>query len=353
MVTTELTGVIRVTEGLELRQPLRPRILSVSPDRDGRPVGSSHLGTVRDCLMAAAGNLNFMRNLGRTIPQYDIVRLHFLSGIRSFGYVLPVIVLGRFLGKRVVLRYDHNQAEAELESSGWWMLPLFKLCDRIVVSSKYVADRLGCYGVRAEVIPTAVDARLFIPREICFVQPRIIVSRSIEKRNNIACAIEAFGLVKQKYPRAEMVIAGDGSQRGELERLVAADRLNGVTFTGRLDQHQRASCFAKADVYVNTSTIDGLPASLLEALAVGLPVITTDAGGIAAIITDRENGLIVRHNDPSMLADRIIELVESPELVTKLSEQAKASVNDYSWSQVDAKWGDLYWELYRSGGGSR
>jgi glycosyltransferase involved in cell wall biosynthesis len=183
---------------------------------------------------------------------------------------------------------------------------------------------------------------LFRPRKIDSVQPKLVVARSLEKRNNVACAIEAFALVKQKYPRAEMTITGDGSQCEELQRLATREKLNGVTFTGGVSHHELSRYFAEADVYVNASSIDGLPTSLLEALAVGLPVVTTGAGGIPGVINDSINGLIVRPNDPSGLADRIIRLVESPELVQQLSEQAKLSSRDYSLAHVKGKWSELY-----------
>jgi glycosyltransferase involved in cell wall biosynthesis len=257
-------------------------------------------------------------------------------------HVVPALVLGRFLGKRVVLSYHRNQAEAELERSGWWMLPFFRLCNSVVVSSEYVADLFAHYGLATKLIPPAVDMDMFRPRKIDSVQPKLVVARSLEKRNNIACVIEAFALVKQKYPRAEMVIAGDGSQREELERLAAREKLNGVTFAGGVSHHELSRHFAEDDVYVNASSIDGLPISLLEALAVGLSVVTTGAGGIPGIINDGINGLIVRPNDPSGLADGIIRLVESPELVQELSEQAKLSSRDYLLAHVKGKWADLY-----------
>jgi len=298
--------------------------------------------------MAQAKHLSFVRSLVRTIPRYDVVHLFFLSGISFSRHVVPALVLGRFLGKRVVLSYHRNQAEAELERSGWWMLPFFRLCNSVVVSSEYVADLFTHYGLATKLIPPVVDMDLFRPRKIVSVQPKLVVARSLEKRNNIACAIEAFALVKQKYPRAEMVIAGEGSQRDELERHVAKEKLHGVTFTGSISPQQIAQHFTEVDVYVNASSIDGLPTSLLEALAVGLPVVTTAAGGIPGVINDSVNGLIVRPNDPAGLADRIIRLVESPELVQQMSEQAKLSAKDYTLAHVKGKWRDMYHNLYRN-----
>jgi glycosyltransferase involved in cell wall biosynthesis len=352
-----------------------PGILFVSTDTNRNPAGTSYPGAVKDCLtedgwrvglcsssasarigpalrllkikapLAPARHLSLLRSLARTIPRYDVIHLFFLSGMSFSRHVIPALVLGKFLGKRVALSYHRNQAEVELEQSGWWMFPFLRLCNSIVVSSEYVADLFAHYGLVTKLIPPAVNIDLFRPRMIESVQPKIIVARSLEKRNNIACTIEAFAMVKRKYPRAEMVIAGDGSQRVELERLAAGEKLNGMTFTGRVSPDELSRYFAEADVYVNVSSIDGLPTSLLEALVVGLPVVTTGAGGIPSVINDSINGLIVRPNDPAGLADRIIELVESPELVQQLSERAKLSAKDYTLAHLKGKWRDMYDDL--------
>jgi len=380
MSLNQPTIVSQETGGIRHRQNLMPRLLFISPGSFSNWGETSHVKKIRECFiendwrvgeypgnkstriepnhglstikayLAPVKSLTFVRNMARTMSGYDIIHLFFISRMSFSKHVLPAIILGRFLGKRVVLSYYRNQAEAELESTGRWMLPFFQMCSKIIVSSEYIAGLFAHHGILTEIIPHVLDEHLFRPREIKSVQPKIIVARSLERRNNIACAIEAFGLVKQKYPRTEMVIVGDGPQREELDRLVSTEKLNGITFTGQASLDELSRHFAQADLYVNTSSIDGLPISMLEALKIGVPVVTTGAGGIPTVITDRENGLLVKANDPAGLADRIIELVESPQLAQRLSGQAKRSVKDYSWSQVKNKWLDLYRSLSRKEG---
>jgi glycosyltransferase involved in cell wall biosynthesis len=116
--------------------------------------------------------------------------------------------------------------------------------------------------------------------------------------------------------------------------MVATKRIHGVSFAGRLNLIELAARLSQADLYVNASTIDCLPYSLPAALMVGLPVVTTPAGGISEIVVDNVNGLIVRPNDPGGLADRIIRLVESPALVSRLSQQAKLSAALFGRSRM-------------------
>lgn len=293
-------------------------------------------------LPGLANVIGSVKKLMRIIRQYDIVHFVFLSHMSFIRQMAPALLLTRFFGKKIMLSYCRNQAEDDLERSGRWLCPFLRLCDTILVSSTYLADLFSRYKVMVDIIPDCVDTGLFKPRDIVAVQPKLIVVRSLEKRNNLACAIKGFKLVKQKYPRAEMLIVGDGSQRQELEKLVVKEKISGVMFTGRVSRREFAHYLTEADVYVNTSTIDGLPTSLLEALTVGLPVVSTGVGGIPDVVQKRVNGLIIRPNDPAGLADRINELVESPELVRKLSELAKSSVKDYTWPKVQQKWVDVY-----------
>jgi glycosyltransferase involved in cell wall biosynthesis len=286
------------------------------------------------------------RDMRRSLAASDILHLFCPSDVSFAVHVAPAILLGRFYGKKIILSYRHHEAEIELEKNRLWMPLFLRMCDLVVVSTQYIQRVFAWYGIDSAVIPEAVAADMFRPRKVEKIQPRIILTRAHVSRNNLTCALKAYRLVKQKYPRAEMVIAGDGPQRADLEALVAAEKLNGITFIGEVEQRELARWFAEVDVYVNCSTIDGLPASLLEALAAGLPVVTTGVGGIPEVVKDGVNGLIVPPNDPATLAERVFRLVESPELAAKLSEQAQQSVRRYSWEQVCRQWEDVFFRLF-------
>ncbi|MEW5995113.1 MAG: glycosyltransferase family 4 protein, partial [Candidatus Zixiibacteriota bacterium] len=276
------------------------------------------------------------------VPRYSILHLRFDSHQRFPRDIAPALLIGRFLGRRIVLHYCRNQAVVELERFGWWLAPFLRLCDRVVVPAQYLADLLRRQGVGAHVIPYFLDPKVLPPRDITSVQPRMLVARSLEKRNNVACIVEAYAIVKQKYPRAELTIAGDGPERDNLEAQVRQERLTGVSFVHHAGPSGLADLLAEADVYVNASSIDGLPFSLTAAMAVGMPVVTTDAGGISEVLRDEENGLVFRSDDPAGLAEQIIRLIESPELVRRLSDRARESAANISQSATVRSWRSLF-----------
>ncbi|MFH1372873.1 MAG: glycosyltransferase family 4 protein [bacterium] len=286
--------------------------------------------------------VTFLKKFIRTLRNCRSVRLNLDSEVSILRQALPPLLISRFLGKRIIVHYKRNQLETDLEQYGWWLLPVLRLCDRVVVSSRFAAELLGRYGVTTVVIPPAVDPDLLERRLVSHIQPKVIVARSLQSRNNVACIIEAMARVKQKYPRAELIICGDGPRRADLQRLVRSLKQNGVTFMGRVDGREQARCLDEADLYVNASSVDGLPESLIQALTAGLPVVTTDAGGISEVVTDGDNGLIVKSHDPAGLAECIIQLVESPALAERLSRNASRSVADCLQSVIEKKWRELY-----------
>ncbi len=277
---------------------------------------------LRDFQMNQAGLFYFiseLKSLVRQVPDYKSVNITYQSGTSFYREIVPAVLIGQFFGKKMVLKYRSNKAESELEEIGRAMLSFLKLFHSIEVSSGYTADVFNKYGLKTTIVPLKVDEKLFKAKQITSVQPRIIMARRLERGNNISVGIKAFKIVKQKYPRAELYISGDGPQREWLEWLVESENIHGVSFTGSLSLEKLADQFSKSDIYLNTSTIDGMPLSLLEALYCGLPVISTKAGDIPDVIEDGLNGILVESTNYNQIADIIIKLVENPLLAAALS----------------------------------
>jgi len=107
--------------------------------------------------------------------------------------------------------------------------------------------------------------------------------------------------------------------------------------------------YAEADIYVNASTIDNMPTSIIEAFAAGLPVATTGAGGIPYIVEHERTGLLVAERDPAALAAAVLRLLREPGLARRLSTAARAECEQrYVWPAVREQWETLYHELVES-----
>jgi len=136
--------------------------------------------------------------------------------------------------------------------------------------------------------------------------------------------LAALAGARRSLPRLRGVIAGDGSERGRLEATAAELGLlpEGVSFVGH--RTDVPALLASADMLVLTSDHEGCPNVLLEAMAAGLPVVTTPAGDAASLVTDGITGFVVEFNDEAGLAERMVRLGRSRELRTRLGAAGRA-----------------------------
>jgi glycosyltransferase involved in cell wall biosynthesis len=103
--------------------------------------------------------------------------------------------------------------------------------------------------------------------------------------------------------------------------------------------------YADSDIYIQSPRIDNMPASVIEAYASGTPVVSTDAGGVPAILTHGTHGLLAPVGDHQMLAWHVLRLLSDPQLSSALAGQARAACEAYTWARVREQWLALYREL--------
>jgi glycosyltransferase involved in cell wall biosynthesis len=258
---------------------------------------------------------------------------------------LPALVLARFFGKKAVLHLTSPDTEHFLDSRGGWFHPMLKAADAIVVGSRYLQKTTCRARLDSTILTSPVDVEAIQHRVRRDLQPRILVDCDLEPGRNVACALKAFRLVKQKYPRAEITVIGEGSRFDALHRLGASFNVHGISFVGRLALSEIGLVYGDHDLFLIASSQDESPPSLVRAFAAGLPVVTTDADGLLHMVRDRVNALVVPINDHAGLADRIIELVEDNDLTAKLSLQGKKEAARYSWTRVRQDWVNLYLKM--------
>ena len=142
---------------------------------------------------------------------------------------------------------------------------------------------------------------------------------------NLKSLVQAADIVIKKYPETVFAIIGDGQLRSELETEIDHLGLNNKVVL--LGEKPQASQYLPAfDIYACSSAKEGLPYLIIEAMKAGLPTVSTNVGGIPEIITDRQNGLLVKSGDSNELAKAIMNILEDDQLAQKLSQQAKTDL---------------------------
>jgi glycosyltransferase involved in cell wall biosynthesis len=170
-----------------------------------------------------------------------------------------------------------------------------------------------------------------------------VVTRNLEAIYDVGTALRAFALIAARRPDATLTIAGEGPAEAQLRALAAQLEVSSrVAFCGRLDRPAMAALYRSADLMLNPSTVDNMPNSILEAYAAGVPVVSTDVGGIPYIARNEESALLVPPGDPAAMANAACRVLDDPSLAARLIEHGSAEASRYAWREVGPLWMQLY-----------
>ncbi len=274
--------------------------------------------------------------------QTDIAHVFSASYFSFLLAPLPAMFLGRLLRKRVILHYHSGEAEEHLTRWGLLVHPWLRLVDQIVVPSEYLRDVFARHGYRVRVIRNVVDTSRFLYRERAQLRPILLSTRNLEPYYRVDITLEAFALLKKEFPDATLTLAGYGSQEDRLRRLAASFGSDGIRFVGRVEHPVVSELYGASDIFVNSSTLDNQPVSVLEAFAAGLPVVSTPTGDIANMVRDGETGLIIPPEDPAAMAKAVVTLLEDPGRALAIARRAKKEVERYTWGKIGPEWSVIY-----------
>jgi glycosyltransferase involved in cell wall biosynthesis len=152
-------------------------------------------------------------------------------------------------------------------------------------------------------------------------------------------ALKVLELLRQHGHKAHLTMVGPEGD-GSLEACMVAAKRKGldVRFTGLLSKAEWTELSEQHNVFINTTNVDNTPVSVIEAMALGLPVVSTDVGGLPYLINNEVDGLLVPPNDPQAMADAIMRLQAGPKLCKTLTKNARKKVEQFDWAVVKTQW---------------
>ena len=285
--------------------------------------------------------LIYLPVLVQSIARADVVHVFSASYWSFLLAPLPAILVSRLLGRPVVMNYRSGEAPDHLRRSAVARHTL-RAVDCNVVPSRFLQSVFADYGIDARVIPNTIDHGRFPFTLRDPLRPRLISTRNFEALYDVDCTIRAFQQVQARFRDATLVLVGSGSREPELRRRVAELGLQGVTFAGRVAPKDIPAYYAAADIYVQTPAIDNMPSSILEAFAMGLPVVSTDAGGVPVMVADGVHGLLAPIGDADQIAANVLMMLDEPERARQIALAAYEATDHLRWSRVRDSWVALY-----------
>jgi glycosyltransferase involved in cell wall biosynthesis len=316
---------------------------TVVPVQSNAPYRPAFIGRV-PVVRAAFRLLPYLVALWRAAGRCDVFHVMANSGWSWTLFAVPAIRIARLRGVPVVVNYRGGEAETFLERAHERVRRTLNQCAVLAVPSGFLQTVFGRYGIRAEILPNIVDLSRFHPAE----QGRqrgahLIVARNLEPIYDNATAIHALALVRQVRGDARLTITGTGPEEPWLRRLaVELDLGDFVRFAGRLDRDAMARLYREADIALNPSTVDNMPNSVLEALASGVPVVSTNVGGVPYIVQDGTSALLVPPRDPQAMATAVLRLLDNSHMVESMVTAGRSQVPRYAWERVSGVLADIY-----------
>ena len=172
----------------------------------------------------------------------------------------------------------------------------------------------------------------------------ILWVRAFQDIYNPQMAIEVLNLLKNKGVDAKLCMVGPDKDRTllKVKELICKYNLeNRVELTGFLTKENWYKKAKDFDIFINTTTVDNIPVSVIEAMALGLPVVSTNVGGIPFLIKDSDNGLLVNNNNVIEMTTKIKYLIENDKVASKISANARQFVKQFDSDVVIKKWVQL------------
>lgn len=188
-------------------------------------------------------------------------------------------------------------------------------------------------------IPNSIPLADYPVKKRSDLRPKFLWVRAFAEIYNPMLALRVFAKITKEYPEAQLCMVGPKKDKSfdKCKAYATTHKLD-VIFTGRLSKREWVTLSRDYDVFLNTTRVDNTPVSLIEAMALGLPIVTTDVGGIPYLLEDQKQALLVPSDGLGEMVTAIKKLLEQPKLAAQLSASGREIAQGYDWESVKSLW---------------
>jgi glycosyltransferase involved in cell wall biosynthesis len=273
----------------------------------------------------------------------DIVLIDTFS-TSNFYYALITSQLARILSLKYIPILHGGNLPYRLKNSEHLSTLIFKYAYKNVSPSLYLASEFKKYNLETVYIPNTIPISEVPFKLRTKLEPKLLWVRAFDKIYNPAMAVKVLVLLKASYKNASLCMVGpdkDGSLNKVKDLAIQLGVADSVIFTGVLPKEQWHQLSENYDIFINTTNIDNMPVSVMEAMALGLPIVSTDVGGLPYLIENNVDGLLIPMNEEKKMAEAIVTLLRDQKKAKELSKNAREKVETFDWNIVKVTWDKL------------
>ncbi len=276
------------------------------------------------------------------VSKVDFVLIDTYSTV-SFNYALITSQICRFFNKKYIPILHGGNLPNRLERNPYLCRLVFKNAHVNVAPSHYLLNAFSNHGYRNLVfIPNTIEIDKYSFHARDFETPKLLWVRSFASIYNPMMAIEVASKIQKHYPESILCMVGPDKENLVEQCQHYANSLHtNVLFTGKLSKEQWIELSKEYNVFINTTHFDNTPVSVIEAMALGLPIVSTNVGGIPYLLNDTSDALLVSDGDSEQMFVAIERLFKDSTLRNALILNARTKAESFDWKQVRQKWFEI------------
>lgn len=277
----------------------------------------------------------------RSRDQYNVALVDVFSGPAFFWAEAVCWLLGRLSKPHILTLHGGNLPSFARRWPGR-VRRLLTSASAVTTPSRYLLEEMAIYRSDLVLLPNPVDISIYSYHLRANPKPTVIWLRAFHTIYNPLLAAKAIARLRGDFPEIQLTMVGPDKGDGSFEAFKAAvhelDIKEQVHCPGGVPKHTVSEWLNRSDIFLNTTNVDNTPVSVIEAMACGLCVVSTNAGGVPYLLEDECDALLVPPNDPQAMADAIRRILTEPGLAERLSRNARAKAEQFDWSIVLPQW---------------
>jgi len=300
----------------------------------------AYAGTYKNRFLRFAEMVWKTLTLGRKVG-YILIDTYSTS---AFWYAYFCGRLAKIIGKKNIPILHGGDLPARLKSSKWACDKLFKNSYANVAVSGYLSYEFEKAGYKTIVIPNSIDISKYPFRLRERPRPKLLWVRSFHRQYNPFMAADVLAKLFQYFPDSELCMVGpdkDGSME-EFRKYISLKGIeNKVKIKGKLSKEDWIVLSENYDFFLNTTNVDNTPVSVIEAMALGLLVVSTNVGGIPYLLEHKKDAYLVETQNAEQMTNSVLELMHNSELASQLMQNARKKAESFGWEKVKRNWIEL------------
>jgi len=262
----------------------------------------------------------------------------------NFYYALIISIMSKLYGIPYMPVLHGGNLPYRLKHNPQLSRIIFKYSSCNISPSLYLKHEFSLAGYQSIYIPNGIYIDKYTYQERKYCKPKLLWVRAFHEIYNPQMAISVLTELSKVYPNAELCMIGpkvDSSYDTCRQLAIENGVEDKITFTGILSKEAWIRLSYEYDLFINTTNYDNMPVSIIEAMALGFPIVSTNVGGIKYLLNDGDEALLVEKNGITEMVDKIQLLLSDPELSNSLSINARNKAENFSWEIVKLRWMNL------------